>query len=100
MPSITKVKFNNRRYSVRLTNHSISRLRERGIEVNNLINTIHKLNFMELAEIEKENKEVALIDYNYDYTMFIAFKEKVINIVTIIEGVDNYIKEGTKIFRI
>lgn len=100
MTSIGQSVIKGQKHSIRLSKHLKQRMNERGILVKDIIETINSLNFLQLGELKDLEKEIAIVDYNKNHTLIIAFKDNTLYAITILRGTNNVIKDKTEIVEV
>lgn len=101
MAAIMRKRINNRLYSFRLSDHLFKRVKDRGVQIRQITHALSKLNIIQLSDMVKEiGKEVAVVDYDEDITLFIGVKRSKLNCITILQGTTNALLAETKVIKV
>mgnify|MGYP006896946839 CR=1 FL=1 len=99
--SIGRKRINGKNYSIRISEHFFNRMENRKLEIRDILNILNSIDFFTLSKLVRDiGSEVAVIDYDKKLTLFFGIKVNKINFITGLQGVDNYIKDNTKIVEI
>jgi len=98
--SIAQLKIENQDYSIRATIHAQERMEERNIDKHQAVSIILALGEKRITDLQKENEEAIIIDRERDAAIVIGFKGNKIQIITVIDKANVFIKEGTRVEQI
>ena len=98
--TLMKFSFNGTEFKIRITEHSLIRFKENGIDINTACGDIVALGKERLHDYAKAGDDVAIIDTDNDITTIITFENTQIRIRTIIPKSNVWVKSGTKIFNL
>ena len=87
-------------HSVRLSDHALKRMQQRNIHQNVVLSEIVALPVQELKQYKEQNIDIAIIDDNKDIAVIVSFDHNKIEIITVIDKSDIWVKSGTQIKRI
>lgn len=97
---LTVVKINNNNYSIRATEHGLERMLQRKVSEEMVINGVLSLGKEKLLELKYEGKKTMIIDQINKITIVLDFKKNTFKIVTVINNINVFIKEGQKVERV
>lgn len=98
--SLLEFKYLGQKHSIRASEHALERAEERGIAINVILSEVIALPVADMQKYKENNKECIIIDDNRDIAVVVGFKGNKINIITVIDKADVWIKEGTAIKKI
>lgn len=89
----------NKTHSVRISGHALERAEQRGITKNIILSEIVALPIDEFTVYTSEQQDVAIIDEQQDIAIILDFRTELVNVITVINKSDIWVKEGTQIKR-
>ena len=98
--SIFQFQVEQETYSVRVTEHSAERANQRGIDRDVIISAIFALKLERLQTAKENNKDLAVIDENNNVAIILGMNKNTINIITVIDKSDIWVKEGTEVCKL
>ena len=87
-------------HSVRATAHALQRMEEREVSPETVLSGILALQMDRVNEYKESEEDVAIIDKRNNCTIIISFQKNTIQIVTVINNSDVWVKDGTQIERL
>jgi len=85
----------NKTYSIRLTNHAQTRLQQRQIDLYQTIGSILSLGQKTITAYAGSNRDIFIMDKEYNFSIVCNISACTITIITVIDSIDCWIKEGT-----
>ena len=98
--TLLKFSYNGIEFQIRATEHSLERYEENGIDKNIVCGDIVALGKKRLYDYADKGEDVAIIDYDNDFTIIITFEKFQIRIKTIINKSNVWVKKGTIIYNL
>lgn len=98
--SIAQIKINYTTYSLRATDHGLERMKQRKISEYVVTGDVLSLGKDRLLELQKQDKDIALIDTLHNIAIILQFQGNIIKILTVINSSDIYIKRTTVVERL
>lgn len=95
-----KFNYNGIEFKIRITEHSLIRFKENGIDINIACGDIISLGKERLYSYAKTGDDVAIIDVDNNITTIITFEDTQIRIRTIIPKSNVWIRSGTRVFNL
>lgn len=95
--SIAQIKINYTTYSLRATDHGLERMKQRKISEYVVTGDILSLGKDRLLELQKQDKDIALIDTLRNIAIILQFQGNIIKVLTVINSSDIYVKGTTVI---
>lgn len=92
---VTQFTIQNKTYSIRLTNHAELRLKQRNVDLYQTIGSILSLGENKIKSYSGSNKDIFIMDKENGFSIVCNIEARTITIVTVIDKVDCYIKNGT-----
>lgn len=92
---VTQFTIDNKTYSIRLTKHAEERLKQRNVDLYQTIGSILSLGEKRIQDYSGSNKDIFIMDKENGFSIVCNIELRTITIVTVIDKVDCYIKEGT-----
>jgi hypothetical protein len=86
---------NNKTYSIRLSDHAASRLKERNIDLFQAVGTILSLGEQRITEYSGSNRDIFILDRDNNFSVVCNITINTVTIVTVIDKVDCFIKSGS-----
>ena len=84
-------------YVIKLSQHSIQRIKERNINNNIIINNILSLDIINIKDC---NNHIIIIDRKNNISIVASINKYTITIITVINKSEIFIKEGTEIINL
>jgi len=97
---IAKLRIKKQDYSIRATEHSLIRMKQRGVDEYVVSGTVLSLGRSKLLEYQANDRDVAIIDKIKGIAVIVTFKRNTIKIITVIDKKDIWVKDGTTIEKI
>ena len=94
---IAQLTINKKQYSIRATGHSIERMAERDIDEEIVVGNIMALGREKIIQLQNEEAEAIIIDENTNSSIVIGFKKNKIQVITVINKANVFVKEGTEV---
>jgi len=94
---IAKLKIKNQDYSIRATEHSLLRMKQRKVDEFVVSGTVLSLGHQRLLSNQESGKDIAIIDKVKGIAVIATFKRNTIKIITVIDKEDIWVKDGTTI---
>ena len=94
---IAKLKIKKQDYSIRATEHSLLRMKQRGVDEYVVSGTVLSLGHSKLLEYKENGRDIAIIDKIKGIAVVATFKRNTIKIITVIDKKDIWVKDGTTI---
>ena len=82
-------------YSIRLTNHAQQRLNQRNIDLFQVIGSILSLGQKTITAYAGSNRDIFILDKEHNFSIVCNISACTITIITVIDSIDCWIKEGT-----
>ncbi len=98
--SLIAIKINGDTYSIRATGHALLRMKQRGVDAYFVSGTIMSLGKDKLVEYQKKGIDVVIIDKTKRVSIVFGFKKNRINIITVIDKGDVWVRSENEIVRI
>jgi hypothetical protein len=93
--SVHTFNINGKKFSIRLTDHAELRLSQRKIDLFQAVGLILSLGQDKILEYRDSNKDVMIMDKVNNFSVCVDIDGNIINIVTVIDNADIYVKQGT-----
>ncbi|MFW6312100.1 MAG: hypothetical protein ACOC1K_07690 [Nanoarchaeota archaeon] len=93
--ALTTLKIGNDMYSIRTTDHSELRLKQRNIDEYIVISNILSLGKERIQELQNQDKDIMVIDENNNVSICFCFNGNKITIITVIDKSDIFVKRNT-----
>jgi len=93
--SINQFTLNNNTYSIRLSNHANQRLTQRQIDLFQVTGSILSLVQQTITEYSGSNRDIFIMDKQNGFSIVCNISACTITIVTVIDNIDCWIKQGT-----
>lgn len=87
-------------HSVRATGHALQRMEERKVSAETALSAILALQMDKVNRYKETQEDVAIIDKQNDCTIIVSFNSNKIEIITVIDNSNVWLKDGTKIERL
>ena len=94
---LAQLEIQGRQYGIRATIHSLERMEERNIDAETVTGNILLLGKEKIKQLQENQQEAIIIDKDKDIAIVIAFKQNKIQVVTVINKSNVWVKEGTKV---
>lgn len=94
------LRIENKDYSLRATEHGLERMLQRKVSEEMVISGILSLGSEKLLQLKKEGKKTMIIDQINKITIVLDFKGNIFKIVTVMNNVNVFIKNGQKVERV
>ncbi len=98
--SIAIMEIGENKYSIRATAHALSRMAERKIDKFVVAGNVLALGAERIKELQAAQEEAVIIDDAKKISVVIAFKGNKIQVVTVIDKANIFVKKGTTVERI
>jgi hypothetical protein len=95
--SVNQFIINGKQFSIRLTDHASERLTERHIDLYQAIGAILSLGEDRILAYQNTKRDILLQDIKNGFAIVFAICVNTITIITLIDSVDCYCKNGTDI---
>lgn len=95
--SIAQIKINYTTYSLRATDHGLMRMKQWKISEYVVTGDVLSLGKDRLLELQKQDKDIALIDTLRNIAIILQFQRNIIKVLTVINKADIYVKGTTVI---
>ena len=86
---------NGKTYSIRLTNHAQIRLQQRNIDLFQTIGSILSLGKKTITAYAGSNRDIFIMDKEHNFSIVCNISACTITIVTVIDSIDCWIRQGT-----
>ena len=97
---IAQLIINKQSYSIRSTEHSELRMKQRNVDVYVVSSTILALGKERLLKYKESKKDIAIIDKENGIAVIAGFHKNTIYIITVIDKDDIWVKNDTSIVNI
>jgi len=98
--TLLKFSYNGIEFQIRITNHGLQRYKENDIDMDIVCGDIVALGEKRLYDYAGKGEDVAIIDYDNDFTIIITFEKYQIRVKTIINKSNVWVKKGTIIYNL
>jgi len=95
--SINQFTLNKRTFSIRLTDHAEIRLNQRHIDLFRVTGAILSLGEERILNYKNSNRDILLQDKANNFAVVFSIDFNTITIITVIDSVDCWSKEGTDV---
>ena len=85
----------NKTYSIRLTNHAEQRLNQRKLDLFQVIGSILSLGEKTITAYSGSNRDIFILDKEHNFSIVCNISACTITIVTVIDSIDCWIRQGT-----
>ena len=92
---LAQVRINNKDYSVRASAHAIQRMQERKVDSYIVTGNILSLGEERILKLQEKGEEAILIDENTNTSIVFGFKGNRIQVITVIDKANVFVKRGT-----
>lgn len=86
---------NGNNFSIRLSSHAEMRLKQRNIDLFQTVGNILSLGEKRIMEYSHSDRDIMVMDKRNNFSMVFYIDNCTIYIITVIDKVDCYVKEGT-----
>lgn len=86
---------NNQTYSIRLSDHASLRLKQRNLDLFQCVGSILSLGENKIKEYSGSNKDIFILDKENNFSVVCNITLNTITIITVLDKIDCYIKQGT-----
>jgi len=93
--SVNSFNINGQTFSIRLSDHAELRLKQRGIDLFQAVGVILSPGQERILNYRDSGRDIMIIDKEKGFSIVAAIEGNCIIIVTVIDKIDIYIKEGT-----
>lgn len=97
---IAELKINGAQYSIRATAHAVERMAEREVDQYVVAANVMALGKQRLLELQEAQAEAIVIDEDKNIAVVIGFKKNRIQVITVINKANVFVKKDTVIERI
>jgi len=87
-------------YKILASRHSLQRSRQRSVDMLQVVGAILTFGAQKLDEYSDNQADVMLIDENNNFSVVFAVKKAKIEIITVIDKADCFVKNGTAIAKL
>ena len=94
------LRIQNKDYSLRATEHGLERMLQRKVSEEMVISGILSLGSEKLLQLKTEGKKTMIIDQINKITIVLDFKGNIFKILTVMNNVNVFIKNGQKVERV
>lgn len=95
--SVNQFTINNQQFSIRLTDHASERLAERHIDIYQAIGAILSLGEERILAYKNTKRDILLQDIKAGFAIVFAIECNTIMIITLINSIDCWSKNGTDV---
>ncbi len=95
--ALATVQIEGTTYSIRATEHALERMEQRDVDGYVVTGNILALGPERLQKLQEANEEAIIIDKQKDVSVVIGFKGNRIQVVTVIDKANCFVKDGTSI---
>jgi len=93
--SINTFTINNKTYSIRLSSHASQRLQQRNIDLYQTTGSILSLGEKTITDYAGSNRDIFIMDKQNNFSIVCNITGYTITIITVIDNIDCWIKNGT-----
>ena len=93
--SINTFTLNNKTYSIRLSSHASQRLQQRQIDLYQVTGSILSLGEKTITAYSGSNRDIFIMDKQNNFSIVCNITNRTITIITVIDNVDCWVKNGT-----
>ena len=93
--SINTFTLNNKTYSIRLSSHASQRLQQRNIDLYQTTGSILSLGEKTITAYSGSNRDIFIMDKEHNFSIVCNISACTITIITVIDSIDCWIKNGT-----
>jgi len=93
--SINTFTINNKTYSIRLSQHAKQRLTDRNIDLYQTTGSILSLGEKTITAYSGSNRDIFIMDKEHNFSIVCNISACTITIITVIDSIDCWVKNGT-----
>jgi len=93
--SINTFTINNKTYSIRLSQHAKQRLTDRNIDLYQTTGSILSLGEKTITAYSGSNRDIFIMDKEHNFSIVCNISACTITIITVIDSIDCWIRQGT-----